>query len=268
MKSLFINYKQSSIHYLRIGSGKELLFAFHGYGENAGSFLLLEELIGKDYTIVAIDFPFHGQTNWNEDLLFTVEDLINIINLITQLPNQSFHLLGFSMGGRVAFQVLQSLPDKIKKIILIAPDGLHNNIWHSISTQTKLGNLIFAYAMKYPGLIFGLMKIGVKLNLFNKSIFNFVDYYLDDADSRLTLYKRWTTMRKFNPDKSLLKLVIAQKKISIKMLFGKFDNVIITKRGEQFKKGIEQFVEVKEINAGHQLLKEKYATEIAALFRS
>jgi pimeloyl-ACP methyl ester carboxylesterase len=268
MKSLFINYKQSSIHYLRIGSGKELLFAFHGYGENAGSFLLLEELIGKDYTIVAIDFPFHGQTNWNEDLLFTVEDLINIINLITQLPNQSFHLMGFSMGGRVAFQVLQSFPDKIKKIILIAPDGLHNNIWHSISTQTKLGNLIFAYAMKYPGLIFGLMKIGVKLNLFNKSIFNFVHYYLDDADSRLTLYKRWTTMRKFNPDKSLLKLVIAQKKISIKMLFGKFDNVIITKRGEQFKKGIEQFVEVKEINAGHQLLKEKYATEIAALFRS
>lgn len=265
MESKFLTYKQSLIHYTCCGTGTEILFAFHGYGENTLSFNLLEDLIGKDFTIIAIDFPFHGKTEWKEGLLFSVDDLISIIQQINH-QTQPINLLGYSMGGRVSLQLLQTIPDSIKKLVLIAPDGLHNNFWHSFSTRTKAGNVLFAYVMKHPGFIFFLMKIAVHLNLFNKSIFNFVHYYLDEASSRLILYRRWTTMRKFNPNKDLLKSIILQKRIPVKLLFGKFDKVIITKRGEQFKKGIEQFVEVKEIEAGHQLLREKYATEIATLF--
>ncbi len=267
MESKFLTYKQSLIHFTRLGTGTETLFAFHGYGESSASFNLLEDVIGTDFTIIAIDFPFHGKTEWKEGLLFSVHDLISIIQEINRQNTQPISLLGYSMGGRVSLQLLQTIPDSIKKLVLIAPDGLHNNFWHSFSTKTKAGNLSFAFVMKHPGFLFLLMKIAVKLNLFNKSIFNFVHYYLDEESSRLILYRRWTTMRKFNPNKALLKSIIAKKRISLKLLFGKFDKVIITKRGEQFKKGIEQFVEVKEIEAGHQLLREKYSTEIAALFQ-
>ena len=268
MKSSFINYKQSVIHYNRFGSGDEVLFAFHGYGENADSFNFLDDVIGKNFTIIAIDFPFHGKTKWNKGLLFNVEDLLQIITILNHSSNQQINLLGYSMGGRVSLKLLQTIPDKIKKLILIAPDGLHNNIWHSISTQTLVGNRIFKYVMKHPGFLLKMIKLAVKINAFNKSIANFVHYYLDEASSRWILYERWTTMRKFNLNKALLKSIITQKKISVKILFGKFDKVIVTKRGVIFKKGIENFVEVKEITAGHQLLKEKYAKEIAALFES
>src|SRR5476651_1750728 len=118
MESQFITYKQSLIHFNRLGNGDEILFAFHGYGEDADSFNMLEALIGKDFTIIAIDFPFHGKTEWKEELLLTVDDLIIILYLISPSKNQPITLFGFSMGGRVSLQLLQTIPDKIKKLIL------------------------------------------------------------------------------------------------------------------------------------------------------
>ncbi|MDE3143026.1 MAG: alpha/beta hydrolase [Bacteroidota bacterium] len=267
MKAHFVKYKNSNIGYRRYGEGKKLLFCFHGYGENAGSFAFLETGLGKRFEIIAIDFPFHGLTEWHEELLFTNTDLINIINLISS-PKQTFSILGYSMGGRIALHLLQTNPDRVDQLVLVAPDGFHHNIWHWFSTQTFIGNLLFAFTMKHPFWMFTLMKIFYTLHLFNKSIFNFVHYYLDDKESRWMLYKRWTTMRKFYPNLCLLKKIILKNKIPVSLLFGKHDHVILTKHGLIFQKNIEELVEVKELKAGHQLLKLKYATEIAGMFRS
>lgn len=267
LKTHILKYKNSNISYRRYGESRKLLFCFHGYGENAGSFAFLETILGKTFEIIAIDFPFHGLTEWHEELLFTNTDLINIINLIAS-PKQTFSILGYSMGGRVALHLLQTNPDRIEQLVLVAPDGFHHNIWHRFSTKTFIGNKLFAFTMKHPFWLFGLMKLFYKLHLFNKNIFTFVHYYLDDKESRLMLYKRWTTMRKFNPDLHLVKTIIQKNKIPIGLLFGKYDHVILTKHGLTFQNNIEELVEVKELKAGHQLLKLKYATEIAGMFRS
>ena len=170
------------------------------------------------------------------------------------------------MGGRVALYMLQQFPNQIKSLVLIAPDGLHHNIWHKFSTQTIIGNKLFYYTMHYPNGLFVLMKIATTVGLFNKSVYNFVEYYLKEKQSRLILYDRWTIMRKFKPNLSKLKTIISNKHTFIKILFGKYDKIILTQNGLNFKQGNEAFIIVKEIEAGHQLLKEKYITEIAALY--
>lgn len=263
-----IKYKQSNIFFHRFGEGEKILFCFHGYGEDAQSFTFLENILGKEYTLIALDLPFHGRTNWKDGLLFTGNDLVKIINLIVVLPDQKITILGYSMGGRVALKLLQIVPNKIEKIILIAPDGLHHNIWHRLSTQTLVGNKLFAYTMRRPFWMFTLMKVLYRFHLFNKSIFNFVHYYLDDANSRMQLFKRWTTMRRYNANLGLLKKIIKKNKIPIQIMFGKYDRIILTKSGNKFKKNIDDFVTIKEIEAGHQLLKSKFANDIASLFRS
>jgi pimeloyl-ACP methyl ester carboxylesterase len=268
METGFIQHKQSNIHYYRFGKGEKLLLAFHGYGEDGSSFGLFEKYLETEFTIIAIDFPFHGKTEWNEGLLFTIDDLINIINLINQLLNQPINLLGYSMGGRVALYLTQNIPAKINSVVLIAPDGLHKNLWHYLATQTVVSNKLFSLTMQHPDWLFALMKVAVKFNLFNKSIINFVHYYLDNKESRMTLYKRWTTMRRFAPNLSLIKKIIRQRNIAIKILFGKYDKIIVTKTGKAFAKGEEDLIKVIEIEAGHQLLKEKYAMQIMNLFKS
>lgn len=259
------------MHYCRFGNGNHWLFCFHGYGEEGNSFHFLEEWLRNDYTLIALDFPFHGSSSWNEGLLFTAKDLLSILNSIMQgsgQPSQPINLLGYSMGGRVALHLLQTVPDNIGQVILVAPDGLHHNIWHWLSTQTFLGNKLFAFSMFHPGGLFAAIKLAYKTGFFNKSIFNFVHYYLDHKESRILLYKRWTTMRKFNPRLKLLKKIIHQKEMKVNILFGKYDRIIITRRGIDFQKGLEDYINITELEAGHQLLKEKYAHSIAAMFRS
>lgn len=225
---------------------------------------MMEGFLANRFCIIAIDMPFHGQTIWQEGLLFPATDLLEIINRIKP-AGESFSLLGYSMGGRVALRLLQAIPEQIKKVVVIAPDGLHKNKWQWLSTRTKLGNRLFAYTMRKPFWMFRFMDLSTRLRLFNKSIFKFVHFYLDDAEQRLSLYRRWTTMREFRPDLNLLRQSIRTNKIPVHMLFGKHDRVILTKHGTRFSRQAGNSVVVKEIEAGHILLKEKYAPLIAQL---
>ena len=108
---------------------------------------MMEKWLDQRFTIIAFDFPIHGKTNWNEGLLFEPHDLISIIDLIKP-ENKKIHMLAYSMGGRVALQLLQVMPEQIASLVLMAPDGLHKNKWQWLATKTKIGNLIFRSVMK------------------------------------------------------------------------------------------------------------------------
>src|SRR5438477_8590113 len=150
MQQLSLAYNSSVINYYVFGSGAEVLFCLHGYGENGSSFSFLEKHLGVVYTIYAIDFPFHGATEWKEDQPFTIDDLIIILHSIQSKQSAMFSLLAYSMGGRAAMHLLQQIPEKIKAVVLIAPDGLHVNFWYWFTTRTRFGNKAFAYTMKRP----------------------------------------------------------------------------------------------------------------------
>jgi pimeloyl-ACP methyl ester carboxylesterase len=263
MQQRSLAYNSSIINYYVFGSGAEILFCLHGYGENGSSFSFLEDRLGSPYALYAIDFPYHGNTEWNEGKPFTTDDLVAIMQLIRPDKNKKFSILAYSMGGRAAMHLLQQIPDKIERVALIAPDGLHVNFWYWMTTQTSFGNRFFAYTMKKPGWFFSVLNTAGKLNIYNKSVVKFVHYYLDDKDQRTLLYDRWSCMRKLKPDLQLIKKICAEKNIPLNFLFGRYDRIILSKRADTFNN--TKTITIKVIDAGHQLLKEKYANEIAAL---
>jgi pimeloyl-ACP methyl ester carboxylesterase len=271
MESFFITYKSSQIHYCKAGVGNKLLLCFHGYGESVESFSFLEKSITNEFTLLAIDFPFHGKTIWNEGLIFTSEDLVTILEKIIQatpFQNSKIFLLGFSMGGRVALHLLQSIPNKIQKIILLAPDGLKINFWYWFATQTSIGNKLFHFTANKPTWFFLLMNIADKLRLVNQSVFKFANHYLHDEQMRNDLYKRWTVMKLFKPNIKKIKQDIRSNNIQLRLLYGKFDKVIRHKNAEKFINGIESNCILSIINSGHELLKEKNADEIIRLIKN
>jgi pimeloyl-ACP methyl ester carboxylesterase len=270
MRQLTISYRKSLINISIFGTGKKLVICFHGYGENGNSFERLEKRLGDEYTLVAMDFPFHGQTKWNEGSLITPNDLVNILNSIIQEietrkdKSSKFYVLGFSLGGRVALHMLQVMPAKIERAVLIAPDGLHQNCWYWLATQTSLGNKLFASTMKKPYWFFALTSFGYKLGLLNKSIAKVIHYYLDDETGRLLLYQRWTTTRRFKPKPKVITNAINKYQIPVRFLFGSYDRIILSKRSEFFKNN--KHVKITIIDGGHQLMQEKFAEDIALLF--
>jgi pimeloyl-ACP methyl ester carboxylesterase len=256
-------YNSSVINYYVFGNGDEILFCLHGYGEDGKSFVFLEKHLSDIYTVYAIDFPFHGATKWNEKQPFSIEELVIIMRLIETDSNKKISLLAYSMGGRAAMHLLKKIPEKIKQVALVAPDGLHINFWYWITTQTAFGNKAFAYTMKNPYWFFSFLNAIGKLHIYNKSVIKFVHYYLDDKEQRMLLFKRWTIMRKMKADLNAIEKICAEKNIKLNFLFGKYDRIILSKRADVYKNA--KNIRIKVIEAGHQLLKEKYAKEIMAL---
>ena len=269
MESRHLAYKNSTIWYYRFGSGPRGAVCFHGFGEDASMFGFLTNYAGNQYTFYSIDLPFHGKTEWKEGLNFTHKDLLQIVEAITQEGNQEqatseqkLSLLGFSLGGRIALSLYQAMPDKIEKLVLLAPDGLKVNFWYWLATQTWLGNKFFAFTMKKPSWFFGLLKLLNKLKLVNASIFKFVNYYIGDAEVRRLLYARWTTLRKLKPNVGKIKNKIRENKTPVRLIYGKHDRIILSSVGEKFQKGIKEHCILTVIHSGHQVLHEKHIQEI------
>ncbi len=284
------------------GKGASLLFCFHGYGESSGSFGFLEGALARQFTIIAIDLPFHGQTEWRETgprgrrsaeafsreagvpgtrlaqglsteavrpldpgrldprPLDPGELLSALEQLAAGLPGHStgWSLLGYSMGGRIAVQLLELAPEKIRRVVLLAPDGLKVNPWYWLGTQTTLGNRFFKWTVRHPGWLFFVLRAGNLVKLVNPSVFKFVSHYIGDEEARQLLYARWTAMSGFRPQLRAIATLIIRQRTPVQLLFGNYDRIIRWERGERFRRSCAPYCQLTLLSAGHQLLQPKF----------
>lgn len=262
-----------------------MLFAFHGYGEAGSSFAFIGEALDPAHTLIAIDLPFHGRTEWKEGLSFTPEQLYAIMQHIagrhsltgpdptcpapgpdpTRPTPGPWGLIGYSMGGRIVLQLAENHPDSIDKLILLAPDGLSVNSWYWVATRTALGNLLFRWTMRRPGWLFLLLRISHTLRLVNPSIYKFAVHYIDDGTVRHDLYTRWTTMRKFRPAPSIVAEIIRRRQLAVSLVYGRYDRIIPWERGEKFRNRRIDHSRLILLDTGHQLLRSQFLPDLLPL---
>lgn len=271
MHTAVLSYQSSQFEFLYFGHGPQSVVCLHGYGEDAGSFRFLEKHLGNGYSFIAINLPHHGNSHWNEAAAFNVHDLLQVIDAAFDRAGThpgSFVLLGYSMGGRVAMAMADAFPDRVSRLCLVAPDGMKMNGWYWLSTQTSAGNALFRFTMQHPGWFMGLVKGAHRLGLVNTSIGKFLAYYIGDPRVRQELYDRWTCMRRFRPRLRRLQQHIRSHRIPVRLLYGKYDRIIVAARGAQFARATGPQCRMVVLAAGHQLLQEKYADAIIALLQS
>lgn len=265
VSSFFISYKNSRIHCLQWGTGEKLLLCFHGFGEEAGSFMSLALRLQHQYTIIAMDLPLHGQTNWNEGLRCTTADIVHMIDKVPALHNRSFSLAGFSMGGRVALAVYEQIPRRVQQLVLLAPDGLKTNFWYWLATQTAIGNRLFRHLMKNPEPFFAVTGMLKNMHMINMGVYHYVTQYLKQEDMRSRLYNIWTTMRKIRPRSAIIQSLISGHKTPVVFIYGRYDRVIRYTTGLAFKKRAGDCCTLHILPCGHRVLQEKNTAAIAAL---
>src|SRR5699024_769468 len=120
----------------RLGTDK-LTFAYHMQGEGP-VLLLLHGFTGsrntwqpfiadwaKKYTVIAIDLPGHGQTEGSVD---SMDDLMSELRQLMEIMQiKKWHILGYSMGGRVALAFSNEYPETILSLTLeSASPGINN----------------------------------------------------------------------------------------------------------------------------------------------
>lgn len=165
MQSVLLPYRNAVIHCLKFGSGPQLLIALHGFGDRARMFAVLEEALTEKYTVLAVDWPFHGQTEW-PDTTFSKEDLLAIIQLILKQEGKTrFCMMGFSFGARLAQSMLPELSGQLDKLYLLSPDGV-NTKGMSMAVHTPMWVRRFLFrVLKRPDWFLNLLRIGRKIGI-------------------------------------------------------------------------------------------------------
>jgi pimeloyl-ACP methyl ester carboxylesterase len=265
MQSAFFSFKGSTIHYLRAGIGKRVVVCFHGYGESSANFNFLAKTIDKEFSVVAFDLPFHGETEWTGGNLYAEEVSEMIIELLQKenLPGFDITLIGFSLGARIALSAYTQMTKSVSRLVLLAPDGLKLNFWYWLATQTSLGKLTFKWTMKKPGWFLNLLRTGNRIKIINRSIYKFVEYYIHDDRVRQELYDRWISMRYCKPDLHLVKAAVQANGIPVRLLYGKYDRIILPSPGIRFITQLRN-ARIEFLDCGHQVLHAKNANEIAS----
>lgn len=127
---MFIQIKSVNYHITIYGEGEPLLL-LHGFTGDSGTWLPFIPLWKKNYKVITVDIIGHGKTDSPEDvekyaMKETVDHLKAVIDYLDIAP---VHLLGYSMGGRLALAYCIEYPETVKKLILeSASPGLQTEI--------------------------------------------------------------------------------------------------------------------------------------------
>jgi pimeloyl-ACP methyl ester carboxylesterase len=233
-----------------------LLFAFHGFGDNAAIFQTLESSLTLRYTIVSVDLPFHGKSKWKENTCLTTEDMIGFVHhVLSQHNKNKFSLAGFSLGGKVCLAIYHSLPELVNRIFLFAPDGLKNNIWYNIAVYPKPGRALFRYILNKPHLFLSFVQLLSSLRIIPKQYAQFLHKQLESKSKRELVWSIWMCLRGYERNSAELKKLILQHHTRLLIITGRYDNIIKSSFAEKFCKGLSTAEHI-IIDKGHYLLKD------------
>ncbi|QHJ10212.1 Esterase YbfF [Paraglaciecola mesophila] len=97
---------------------------------------MLRRQLNKEFNIISIDLPDHGKSQHSEQFSFATYAQ-SIIHLLSSLDITTIHLVGHSLGGKVAMQMALFQPDLISTLTVldIAPvtyEPRHTNVFKAL----------------------------------------------------------------------------------------------------------------------------------------
>jgi len=116
------------IHYLDEGSGDVIVF-LHGSGPGASGYSNFKqnfpEFVKAGYRCLVIDLVGYGFSDKPDDLDYTLSFFVEcVIQTLDAIDIDRFSLVGNSLGGAIALGLTLDFPERVEKLILMAPGGL------------------------------------------------------------------------------------------------------------------------------------------------
>ena len=121
----FFNYENNNFYYEIIGNGPALVLS-HPYMSSTTHWHKSGwvDILSKDNTLIMFDYTGHGKSSCPKEvekyyISYVSEILINILN---ENKISNFSIFGFSMGGRICYELIRNYEDRITSMII---GGMH-----------------------------------------------------------------------------------------------------------------------------------------------
>ncbi|MEX2336238.1 MAG: alpha/beta hydrolase [Fulvivirga sp.] len=260
-----INFRKHTIQYHKIGNGSKIMLAFHGFGQTGEDFIPLGKVIAKDFTIYSFDLFYHGKSYWsigNERLTKRFwRDFISEFTTTHDINN--FSLCGFSLGAKFALATLEAYPERVEKIVLIAPDGIKTRMWYSLATYPIILKSYFKSMIVKPQRFFNLVNLLKKTGLMEKGILKFATNQMNTIKKRRRVYYAWVVFKELSFDIKKISKLINKFDIETTIFLGRHDK-IITQKGMKILIGLLRNYKLHILDSGHNRLIEKVAEWLKA----
>jgi pimeloyl-ACP methyl ester carboxylesterase len=112
---------RASISILTAGVGEPIV-CLHGLGGTKSSFLPTTAALADAHRVIALDLPGFGESDKPITAAYDAPYFARaVVGLLDALEIDRAHLVGNSMGGRVAIEVALLEPDRVGKVVLLSP---------------------------------------------------------------------------------------------------------------------------------------------------
>lgn len=117
MKYLRKPMDQNLLNHKLIGQGQPLLI-LHGLFGTMDNWRTFSRALEKNFRVILVDLRNHGRSFWSDE--FSYELLVgDLIRLLDHLGEERVHVLGHSMGGKTALQLLNEHFDRVDKTVIV-----------------------------------------------------------------------------------------------------------------------------------------------------
>jgi pimeloyl-ACP methyl ester carboxylesterase len=119
-----IEIRGAKVVMLTAGQGEPLMF-FHGAGTATGHDFALPW--ASRFKVMIPFHPGFGLSGDAPHLADTHDYVMHYVDLLDQLKIGPINLAGFSMGGLLAARFASQYPDRVRRLVLIAPAGIRDD---------------------------------------------------------------------------------------------------------------------------------------------
>lgn len=126
------------LNYVRMGEGEPLVI-LHGLFGSSKNWQSLSKVFSKHFDVLTLDLRNHGES-FHSDVMSYPVMVDDVHQLLSQLGVKSCHLIGHSMGGKVAMLFASKYPQLVSQLVVadIAPIAYQHNYDHLLDPVMAL----------------------------------------------------------------------------------------------------------------------------------
>lgn len=248
----FVTHTAGKLAYRSLGNGSEVWLFFHGFGQRHQDMLPFDKLRTSTQRYLFVDLIYHGQSSWNRSQkeLKKEEWKAILVSLLKKENIDTFHLVGYSMGGKFALLSYELLPERISSLCLLAPDGIKTGLWYSMSNYPKGIHPLFKQVVFRPQRFFTLVDGLKTAGLLQKSLVKFVKTQLETRSKRAQAYLVWKVLGGLHLQLGTIIQRLRQRPIPLTVVLGEFDRMVSPKNLERFITKVPN-LKLLQLPAGH-----------------
>lgn len=216
--------------YHAMGSGPRTLIVFHGFGQEPMHWFKLLQPFSHEFRIIVPRLFFHGDSTISdkERPISKTQWAEFMAEFLNHLGVNRAVFAGFSMGCRFAITTAETMPERVEKLLLLAPDGIgvHPLFWAATSnsiSRALLRRLIFR-----PKVFFFLVNLLATLKLVDSYLVRFVANNMNTREKRLRVYYSWCNFRDLFIEPLQFARLLNHFHIPVEVFTGQFDKVVHT----------------------------------------